>query len=288
MLGMTRSTLLHLRFPFSFFLLPIFLFGTFHSGEVNTTRFWILFFVLHLLVYPASNGFNSFYDRDEGSIGGLKDPPKVHPDLLLWANILDSLALIISAMVSLWVLLGVLLYILVSRAYSYPGIKLKKYPWIGLLSVAIFQGYIVFILSVMGMKDIGFFELEPMDHFAGLVSTSFLFGSYPMTQIYQHEEDKRGGVMTISRLLGIRGTFLFTGVFFAITMALFLWYFSRIDHLSFFFLQLLCLTPVFLFFLYWQFEFLFLKKEPGFKRTMQLNLISSLCLNLFFLWISLS
>jgi hypothetical protein len=29
-----------------------------------------VFVILHLLLYPASNGFNSYHDRDTGPVGG--------------------------------------------------------------------------------------------------------------------------------------------------------------------------------------------------------------------------
>ena len=280
----TRSSILHLRLPFSFFLLPIFLFATYHSVEVNTTNFWILFFVLHLLIYPASNGYNSFFDKDEGSIGGLENPPTVTPDLFLLVNILDLVGVILSFGISFWVGSGVLLYVLISRSYSHPKIRLKKYPLIGLLSVAIFQGYLIFIITVLALTEGNLKDLVPMDHLGGLISTLFLFGSYPMTQIYQHDQDRKSGDQTISLRLGVKGTFLFTGIFFAFTMGLFFLYFSRKGMVDLFFWELGFLAPVFLFFSWWQFRVMFKNVPPDFRNTMRLNLISSFCLSGFFLF----
>jgi 1,4-dihydroxy-2-naphthoate octaprenyltransferase len=48
--------------------------------------------------------------------------------------------------------------------------------------------------------------------YPALLSTCLLLGSYPMTQIYQHEEDARRGDKTFSLLLGIKETFIFTAV----------------------------------------------------------------------------
>ena len=78
---MKKSTLLHLRIPFSFFLLPVFLFAAAIVDVFDWGNFWMLFFILHFLVYPASNGYNSYFDKDEESIGGLKNPPKVSKEL---------------------------------------------------------------------------------------------------------------------------------------------------------------------------------------------------------------
>ncbi|MEQ8812426.1 MAG: ubiquinone biosynthesis protein UbiA, partial [Imperialibacter sp.] len=72
-----KATWLHLRIPFSFYLLPVFVFAcaTVKPGGLLLTG--IIFLILHLFLYPASNGFNSYFDKDEESIGGLEHPPKV-------------------------------------------------------------------------------------------------------------------------------------------------------------------------------------------------------------------
>lgn len=69
------STWLHLRIPFSFFLMPVFLFAVSISPEPALWRTVLVFFITHFLLYPASNGFNSYYDKDENSIGALEKPP---------------------------------------------------------------------------------------------------------------------------------------------------------------------------------------------------------------------
>jgi 1,4-dihydroxy-2-naphthoate octaprenyltransferase len=42
-----------------------------------------------------------------------------------------------------------------------------------------------------------------------LLASLFLLGIYPITQIYQHEEDRKHGDRTLSMLLGKKGTLLF-------------------------------------------------------------------------------
>ena len=41
-------------------------------------------------------------------------------------------------------------------------------------------------------------------------------GVYPLTQIYQHEQDLADGVTTISYKLGYRGTFIFSAIMFGL------------------------------------------------------------------------
>ena len=68
---MKRSTWLHLRIPFSFYLLPIFCFAVSQAPHPRLAVTLLIAIILHLMAYPASQGFNSYYDRDQGSIGGL-------------------------------------------------------------------------------------------------------------------------------------------------------------------------------------------------------------------------
>ena len=90
----SRSSWLHLRIPFSYFLLPVFLFAVAISPNISEPRLLWVFVILHLLLYPASNGFNSYFDKDEKSIGGLKNPPKVNKGLYYLALIFDAIALL--------------------------------------------------------------------------------------------------------------------------------------------------------------------------------------------------
>ncbi len=59
-----------------------------------------------------------------------------------------------------------------------------------------------------------------------LLSSLFLGSAYPLTQIYQHEADKKDGVISLSYKLGYKGTFFFSSILF--TMAsIFLFYYLR-------------------------------------------------------------
>ncbi|UOQ78239.1 hypothetical protein MUN84_06535 [Hymenobacter sp. 5516J-16] len=72
-----RRALPLLRIPFSVYLMPVFWFGlSALPPGFSVARAVGVFVVLHLLAYPASNGYNSYYDQDEGSIGGLRQPRK--------------------------------------------------------------------------------------------------------------------------------------------------------------------------------------------------------------------
>ncbi|MEL7145187.1 MAG: UbiA family prenyltransferase, partial [Bacteroidota bacterium] len=126
-----KATLLHLRIPFSFFLLPVFLFAWSVYPAADFSRLLSVFVILHLLIYPASNGYNSYFDKDENSIGGLKVPPKVSKELYTVSLILDAIALIWALWISPYFAGCVFIYGAVSKAYSHPLVRLKKMPFIG-------------------------------------------------------------------------------------------------------------------------------------------------------------
>jgi 1,4-dihydroxy-2-naphthoate octaprenyltransferase len=110
-----------------------------------------------------------------------------------------------------------------------------------------------------------------------------LWGSYPMTQIYQHKEDGRRGDETLSRKLGIRGTFYFVGIVFSAVTGAFAWYFATHMGISWSLAFVAAMFPVVLYFSFW---FLKVYRNEGmadYRHTMLLNLISATCLNLFFI-----
>lgn len=281
---MKKSTFLHLRFPFSFFLLPVFLFAVAVAQPEDWFRLGFVFFVLHLLLYPASNGYNSYFDKDEGSIGGLERPPTTTKDLYVWSLILDGLALLFALYISWQFSLALLIYGLVSKAYSHPWIRLKKRPILGWLAVGVFQGYFTFLMTILGVSDVSLVSLFDWEwQIPALLSTCLLLGSYPMTQIYQHEEDQKRGDITMSLTLGVLGTFYFTGIFFfASSMGFFLYFIETFDlSIGLWFVALM--LPVTIYFTYW---FSKVWKDSGhadFRHAMRLNFVSALMLNLFFL-----
>ncbi|MEX0635286.1 MAG: prenyltransferase, partial [Ferruginibacter sp.] len=83
------STLQLLRFPFSIFLMPVYWFALSQIRDVHIGRTILVFFILHVLVYPASNGYNSYMDRDTASIGGIEHPKAPTKQLLYSTIILD-------------------------------------------------------------------------------------------------------------------------------------------------------------------------------------------------------
>ena len=283
-MNVSTSTLLHLRIPFSFFLLPVYLFALSVSSGYAITDALLVFFIIHFLLYPASNGYNSYFDKDEGSIGGLEHPPPVSKQLYYVSLTLDAVAVILGTLISLPFALMLLGYGLVSKAYSHPSVRLKKYAVVSWLVAGFFQGFFTFVMVYIGVNRAPLGEASQPTVWMGAALTSLmLWGSYPMTQLYQHEEDNRRGDTTLSYRLGVLGTFHFTGaVFSLVALAFFLYYqrwFSALEGGLF----VLFLLPVLFYFALWYRKVRRDQRYANFRGTMRLNFVSGMCLNAFFL-----
>lgn len=284
-----RSILLHLRIPFSFLLMPVYIFALSVSPNLLVGQLVWSFVIIHLLVYPASNAFNSYFDKDEKSIGLLKNPPPVSKGLYYTATALDVSAITLGCLkINLLFAVMLAIYILVSRAYSHPLIRLKKCPYVSWIIAGFFQGFFSFLMSYIGINK---FELENLWRTplltAALLSSVILWASYPMTQIYQHEEDGKRGDITLSMKLGIRGTFYFAMIFFTLATVGFVLFFSTFYEIRYGYAFTIFMAPVVLFFLYWFSKVWNDLSKANFTNTMWLNLISAICLNGFFFWLFL-
>ncbi len=279
-----KGTIKLLRLPFSYHLMPVFLFALSQTNSVNWQSTAIAFVILHLFIYPSSNGFNSYQDRDETSIGGLKDPPKVTENLFYVTLLLDTIGALCALFVSLYFSIFVLLYILISRAYSYRGLRLKKYAIIGFLTVMVFQGAFTYLMVSSATSDFliaHFFSKNNMICMA--VSSLFIGSVYPLTQIYQHQADKKDGVNTISYKLGYTGTFLFSAVFFSFATGLLFYYFDLKHQRISFALFFLMTTPVIIRLMYWFNKVRQNTANADYENTMSMNLLASTCMSVYFL-----
>lgn len=279
-----KNTIQLLRIPFSLLLMPVYLLAISQVDQLNIkTTIWS-FFIIHLLVYPASNGYNSYIDKDESSIGGLEKPPMPTIQLFYTTLFMDTLAIILSLIfVKPFFAISILLYILASRAYSSKQIRLKKYPIIGFLVVVVFQGGFTYFMSFIGISDLSF--RTSLTNLLIMTACSLqIAGAYPITQIYQHKEDLKDGVITLSYKLGYKGTFTCTAIMFALCNTIYYYYFLRTNAIQQFYILQLFFLPIIGFFVFWAFNVFQDIAEANFKNTMRMNLIAAVCMNSCFIY----
>ncbi len=274
-----RDTILHLRIPFSLFLFPIFCFALSQTAVIDWFNTAIIFISLHFFIYPGSNVYNSYMDDDKGSIGGLKNPPPATIKLYYASIIFDIIGLLLCLFVNGWLALMMLIFVLVSKAYSWRGIRLKKYGILSWLIVMVFQGGFTFLIVHMSSSDsfnIAWFNLKNIESM--MIASLLIGGFYPLTQIYQHEEDSRRGDFTISYRLGIIGTFIFSALLFLLANLVGYFYFLTFYSIQYFLILNICLLPVIVYFLYWFVKTMGNKQLVDFTHAMRMTILSSLCM----------
>lgn len=300
-----KSTIILLRIPFSFFLMPVYFFALSQAPDIHYGKAALVFVILHLFLYPASNGYNSYMDRDTGSIGMLRHPPPAHKELFYVSLGLDVAALVLSIAVGPVFTLCILANILASRAYSYRGIRLKRFPVIGFLTVITFQGALTYFMVFNGASEAfagasGVFAAssanipeafaaspagtEILFPWQGMLISSLLFGSlYPLTQVYQHRQDLEDGVKTISYMLGYMGTFIFSGILYLLAEVVLFYYFGNSSRPQHFWLLQLFFLPVMCYFFYWWYKVWKDKANASFGYAMRMNTIAAVCTNAAFI-----
>ncbi len=275
-----KSTIQLLRFHFSFFLMPVYFFALTQLVNINWTRAILIFVILHVLVYPSSNGYNSYMDRDDTPIGGLKKPLQPTKQLFYVTVFMDLLVIGLSFFISPWFALGTLIYITASRMYSYRGIRLKKYPLAGYLTVITFQGALVFWMVYHGSHEM----LKTSMPLAAMIAASLLIGGfYPLTQIYQHKQDLDDGVKTISYKLGYKKTFLFCAFIYSVAMLLVGYVFFSSLMIREFFVLLIFFLPILVYFFWWAAKVWKTEAAANFANTMRMNVLASTCTNAAFI-----
>ncbi len=277
---LSSSTIKLLRIPFSVFLSPLYFFALSQVPEINYWKAALIFIILHFLIYPASNGYNSYMDRDTDSIGGLEKPPTPSRQLYYLSMILDISALALCLLITPLFAAVAVWYIAASKAYSWRKLRLKKYPVIGYLTVIIFQGALTFWLVYYGSHRLH----SPDVPWQGMLVCALLIGGfYPLTQIYQHRQDLEDGVQTISYKLGFRGTFIFCAIVYALAFSCMALYFFNTGQAKQFWLVSIFFVPVVVYFISWFLKVWKDERAANFKNAMRMTWIAAICTNLAFI-----
>lgn len=142
---------------------------------------------------------NSAFDRDEGDIAYLKRPPPPPRGLALFGLTLMALGMVAALRLPAAYAQAYGLCAILSVLYSVPPIRLKAIPgvdWlVNMVGFGLLTPYAGWTLT--GAPVIGPGRIV-------LIAFALLFGSlYPLTQIYQLEEDRRRGDRTLAVALGL-------------------------------------------------------------------------------------
>ena len=143
---------------------------------------------------------NSAFDRDEGDIGYLDAPPPIPRHLGVVSLGLMIMGQLLALSLGSGFAIAYAICFAMSVAYSVPPVRLKAVAGADWLINIIGVG----VLTPFAGWSASGFALRPEAPWI-MIGFGFLFGSlYPLTQIYQFDEDSSRGDRTLARILGVR------------------------------------------------------------------------------------
>jgi 4-hydroxybenzoate polyprenyltransferase len=199
----------HLRLHYQLvFLSPLFAWGFALGGGEFSARAAVAFLAFHVFLYGGITAYNSFYDRDEGPVGGLRAPPPVTGPLLGFSLAVQLLGLALSLLVG-WELVALYATVMaLSVAYSHPRFRWKARPILSLVVVALGQGAVGFRAGWISASTPSRPLLDSTDGLLGMAAAILLTtGFYPLSQLYQVEEDRQRGDLTFAVVHGPQASF---------------------------------------------------------------------------------
>ena len=188
------------------------------SGErllpaLGALALWVIF------LNGGTLALNSVFDKDEGDIGYLRAPPPPPRHLLVFSAALLAGGQLLSVALPPAFRIDYAICLVLSILYSVPPFRFKAVAGVD------------WVINMWGFGTLTPFAAwaatgRPLDLAHGLVLLGFcpLFaGLYPLTQLYQMEEDRRRGDRTLALMLGMRASLAVAIACTLLAFALFAW-----------------------------------------------------------------
>ncbi len=162
---------------------------------------------------------NSVFDKDEGDIGYLNSPPALPRYLLHFSLVLLFGGQALAFLLPLGFRVAYAICFVLSILYSVPPFRFKAVAGVD------------WVINMWGFGTLTPYAAwaatgRPLDWGHGLVLLAFcpLFaGLYPLTQLYQFDEDRRRGDRTLALILGMRASLVVATVSTLLAFALLAW-----------------------------------------------------------------
>ena len=204
MLKQIGNFILHLRLNYNFLILSApFLLGAFYVSKIiNVYSFLYLFVVAYIFLFGGVNAYNSYFDKDEGPIGGLEKPPKMNKWMLAasWSFQIVGLALSIWSGYIYTVL--VIMTIFLSWLYSGMKFRFKGRPILSLITIGI---GIPLCMTFIGYIAAGGNTITTQLILGAIGSALIIMSMYPFSQVYQIADDEKRGDTTFTVRYGVMG-----------------------------------------------------------------------------------
>lgn len=198
-----RSFFVHLRWHYQLFILPAgYLLGGLFVEHLNWRSFAAQFFNVHLLLNGGVTAYNSYWDRDEGPVGGLEHPPKMSRWMHGAALAVQGAGLLFAAPEGAVFVAIYVLTMILSVLYSAPPARWKGHPLKSLIAVGVGTGTNTFLLGYLAAGGTG---LSVFVVIAAAGVALMLLSLYPVSQLFQVEADRKRGDRTFAVAFGLGG-----------------------------------------------------------------------------------
>jgi 4-hydroxybenzoate polyprenyltransferase len=162
---------------------------------------------------------NSVFDKDEGDIGYLHSPPALPRSLLHFSLVLLFAGQVLAFLLPMGFRVAYAICFVLSILYSVPPFRFKAVAGVD------------WVINMWGFGTLTPYAAwaatgRPLDAGHGLVLLAFcpLFaGLYPLTQLYQFDEDRRRGDRTLALILGMRASLVVATLATLLAFGLFAW-----------------------------------------------------------------
>lgn len=202
-----KNFAIHLRLHYQLFILSGgFLMGGFLSSDLELIPFLIQFINVHLFLFGGATAFNSYWDKDEGPIGGLRRPPKMSPWMRFASIALQCVGLLLAVYEGLLFTVIYAMSMLLFWLYSTPKARWKGNPHKSLVAIGLSTGFNSVLMGFVAAGN-NFLQIHVL--IAAIGVTLILLSLYPVSQIYQIEEDAERGDQTFAVRYGRKGVVRF-------------------------------------------------------------------------------
>lgn len=210
--------ILHLRWHYQLFILSGgFLLGSFLNPVFNHETFIFQFLNVHLLLFGGATAYNSYWDKDKGPVGGLRNPPPMKQWMWLGALLLQMVGFMLAILQGGLYASIYALSMLFFWLYSTPWARWKGRPIKSLIAIGISTG---FNSVLLGYLAAGYAQINIIILIAALGVMLMLLSLYPISQIYQKDEDLQRGDQTFTLQYGREAVFIFFDAAFFIGLVL--------------------------------------------------------------------
>jgi len=191
--------------------------GALGGQQLGTALLALVIWVVFL--NGGTLAINSVFDKDEGDIGYLNAPPALPRRLLHFSLVLLFGGQALAFLLPLGFRIAYAICFVLSILYSVPPFRFKAVAGVD------------WVINMWGFGTLTPYAAwaatgRPLDLGHGLVLLAFcpLFaGLYPLTQLYQFDEDRRRGDRTLALILGMRTSLVVATISTLVAFGIFAW-----------------------------------------------------------------